>query len=99
MVDSFLEQLTTVTKDDEQSDILSGFLDECTPGKLPVKLVLTSISLTIKFQNPVEVKYAAKLIDHDLKINIGAKFVLSALHPKAFDGKRQEILFSSRIAK
>ena len=26
-------------------------------------------------------------MDHDLKINIGAKFVLTALHPKAFDGK------------
>lgn len=27
------------------------------------------------------------MIDHDLNINIGPKFVLNALHPKAFDGK------------
>ena len=32
MVDSFLEQLTSVTKEDEQLDILSGFFDLCTPG-------------------------------------------------------------------
>eukprot|EP01117_Protostelium_nocturnum_P010644 TRINITY_DN3832_c0_g3_i2.p1 TRINITY_DN3832_c0_g3~~TRINITY_DN3832_c0_g3_i2.p1 ORF type:complete len:848 (+),score=249.92 TRINITY_DN3832_c0_g3_i2:325-2544(+) len=32
-----------------------------------------------------DLKYLWKIIDHDLKINIGPKFVLNALHPKAFD--------------
>jgi hypothetical protein len=33
-----------------------------------------------------DLKWFWKLMDKDLKINIGAKFVLAALHPKAFDG-------------
>lgn len=32
MVDQFFEQLTTVTKEDEQLDVLSNFLNLCTPG-------------------------------------------------------------------
>ena len=32
MVDMFLEQLTTATKEDDQLDILSNFFDLCTPG-------------------------------------------------------------------
>jgi DNA ligase-3 len=35
-----------------------------------------------------DLKFLWKLIDKDLKINIGAKYVLSALHPKAFDAYR-----------
>ncbi len=27
-----------------------------------------------------------KIIDHDLKINIGPKFLLAAIHPKAYEG-------------
>eukprot|EP01102_Stenamoeba_stenopodia_P016187 TRINITY_DN5629_c0_g1_i3.p1 TRINITY_DN5629_c0_g1~~TRINITY_DN5629_c0_g1_i3.p1 ORF type:complete len:1101 (+),score=403.70 TRINITY_DN5629_c0_g1_i3:66-3368(+) len=32
-----------------------------------------------------DVKYIAKLIDHDLRINVGPKYVLGALHPDAHD--------------
>eukprot|EP01112_Ceratiomyxa_fruticulosa_P000135 TRINITY_DN10155_c0_g2_i1.p1 TRINITY_DN10155_c0_g2~~TRINITY_DN10155_c0_g2_i1.p1 ORF type:complete len:958 (-),score=247.00 TRINITY_DN10155_c0_g2_i1:54-2888(-) len=32
-----------------------------------------------------DLKMLCKIIDHDLKINIGAKYVLSALHPAAYD--------------
>lgn len=65
MVDVFLEQLTKVSKEDDQLDVISNFLDLC---------------------NEVDVKYIVKLIHHDLKINIGPKFVLNAIHPKAFKG-------------
>lgn len=44
------------------------------------------ISPMIKRCTPEDLKYLWKLIDHDLKVNIGPKFVLGALHPKAFDG-------------
>jgi len=37
----------------------------------------------------VDLKFICKLLAHDLKINIGSKFVLNALHPKAFDGRTQ----------
>lgn len=33
-----------------------------------------------------DARYAMKLMDHDLKINIGPKFALNALHPKAYEG-------------
>eukprot|EP00011_Vannellida_sp_DIVA3-517-6-12_P013504 CAMPEP_0114607370 /NCGR_PEP_ID=MMETSP0168-20121206/2034_1 /TAXON_ID=95228 ORGANISM="Vannella sp., Strain DIVA3 517/6/12" /NCGR_SAMPLE_ID=MMETSP0168 /ASSEMBLY_ACC=CAM_ASM_000044 /LENGTH=570 /DNA_ID=CAMNT_0001818247 /DNA_START=16 /DNA_END=1725 /DNA_ORIENTATION=- len=62
-VDSFLEQLTTATKEEDQLDIMSSILSMATP---------------------LEVKYLIKLIIHDLKINIGAKYVLEALHEDAF---------------
>lgn len=32
MVDQYLEQLTTATKEDDQLDIISNFCDLCTPG-------------------------------------------------------------------
>jgi DNA ligase 3 len=32
-----------------------------------------------------DIYYFARLLDHDLKINIGAKFVLDALHPNAYE--------------
>lgn len=31
--------------------------------------------------------YLAKIIDHDLKVNIGAKYALEALHADAYKGK------------
>ncbi len=34
-----------------------------------------------------DLKWLCKIMDHDLKINIGAKYVLGALHPDAYDGK------------
>lgn len=34
---------------------------------------------------PDDVKYIVKIIDHDLRINIGAKYVLGALHADAYD--------------
>lgn len=33
-----------------------------------------------------DLKLIWKLLDKDLKINIGPKFVFNAMHPKAFDG-------------
>lgn len=33
-----------------------------------------------------DLKWLCKIIDHDLKINIGPKFVLGAIHPDAFEG-------------
>jgi DNA ligase-3 len=33
-----------------------------------------------------DMKFLWKLIDHDLRINIGSKYVLTALHPDAFEG-------------
>jgi DNA ligase-3 len=42
-----------------------------------------------------DIKFFWKLMDHDLKINIGAKFVLNALHTKAFDGKIVYLCYSS----
>lgn len=32
IIDQFLEQLTTVTKEDEQLDVISNFFNICTPG-------------------------------------------------------------------
>jgi len=32
-----------------------------------------------------DVRFFARLLDHDLKINIGAKFALDALHPNAYE--------------
>ena len=44
-----------------------------------------------------DIKFFWKLMDHDLKINIGAKFVLNALHPKAFDGNLCLYSFCSKF--
>lgn len=63
-VDDFLTKLTTVTKEQDQLNVISPILNVCTGDDL---------------------KYIWKLIDHDLKINIGPKFVFNALHKKAFD--------------
>jgi DNA ligase-3 len=46
----------------------------------------------------VDLKFICKIMAHDLKINIGSKFVLNALHPKAFDG-RSCLLFHIRCTK
>jgi ATP-dependent DNA ligase I len=37
---------------------------------------------------PLDFNFVVRLIDKDLNINIGAKFVLSAIHPQAFDAYR-----------
>ena len=44
-----------------------------------------------------DLRYVTKLMDHDLKINIGEKFVLNALHPQAYEGKFISNLFWSRF--
>ena len=91
MVDQYLEQLTTATKEDDQLDIISNFCDLCTPGtKISTNISpLTSHSL----KSSEDLRYVTKLMDHDLKINIGEKFVLNALHPQAYEGKFISNLF------
>jgi len=63
-VDDFLDELTTVTKEDDQLRVLQKLLKKATPQ---------------------DFRWIVKLIDKDLKINIGAKFALGALHPKLYD--------------
>ncbi len=45
----------------------------------------------------VDLKFICKIMAHDLKINIGSKFVLNALHPKAFDGRPHVLIKFERI--
>jgi ATP-dependent DNA ligase I len=66
-VDKWLDKLTTLGKEDEQSPHLASLLSVCTPRDL---------------------NFVVRLIDKDLNVNIGAKFVLNALHPQAFDAYR-----------
>jgi DNA ligase-3 len=46
-----------------------------------------------------DVRYACRLICHDLRINIGAKYVLNALHPRAFDAWKKSNDLKKIIAK
>eukprot|EP00164_Ancoracysta_twista_P004258 GFYU01005737.1.p1 GENE.GFYU01005737.1~~GFYU01005737.1.p1 ORF type:complete len:638 (-),score=220.42 GFYU01005737.1:54-1697(-) len=39
---------------------------------------------------PEDLKWLCKIIDHDLKINIGAKFVLEAFHPDAYEAYKRK---------
>jgi DNA ligase 3 len=48
---------------------------------------------------PIDLKWIVRLIDHDLKINIGAKFVLEALHPNAFDAFKNTNNLKSVVEK
>ena len=76
-VDAFLESLTHVTKEDEQQKILRSFMKRATQ----------CMSWLFVFWETIDdLKWAVRLIDHDLKVNIGAKFVLNALHPDGYDG-------------
>jgi DNA ligase-3 len=83
-MDDFLDSLTHLTKEDDQVAAFSKIVPKCTPGIVPYCILfpppLPYTSITD------DLKWLCKIIDHDLKINIGAKFVLNALHPDAFEG-------------
>ncbi len=46
-----------------------------------------------------DVRYLCRLICHDLRINIGAKYVLNALHPRAFEAWKQSNDLKKIVAK
>jgi DNA ligase-3 len=62
-VNKFLDNLTGVTKEDDQLQVFDNFFPSCTPYDL---------------------RWIAKIMDKDLKINIGPKYVLEAIHPKLY---------------
>ncbi|XP_044532142.1 DNA ligase 3 [Gracilinanus agilis] len=63
-VDEFLLQLSKVTKEDDQQNVLQDIASRCTANDL---------------------KCIIRLIKHDLKMNSGAKHVLDALDPNAYE--------------
>ncbi|XP_055982820.1 DNA ligase 3 [Sorex fumeus] len=63
-VDQFLQQLSKLTKEDEQQQALQDISSRCTANDL---------------------KCIIRLIKHDLKMNSGAKHVLDALDPNAYE--------------
>uniref|UniRef100_A0A4X2LDQ5 DNA ligase n=1 Tax=Vombatus ursinus TaxID=29139 RepID=A0A4X2LDQ5_VOMUR len=63
-VDEFLLQLSKLTKEDEQQNVLQSIASRCTANDL---------------------KCIIRLIKHDLKMNSGAKHVLDALDPNAYE--------------
>lgn len=63
-VDDFLEELTKLTKEDEQIFHFKKFVPKCTANDL---------------------KMVIRLIVHDLRMNAGAKHVLEAVHPDAYE--------------
>ncbi|ESO91269.1 hypothetical protein LOTGIDRAFT_228755 [Lottia gigantea] len=63
-VDFLLEELSKVTKEDDQQRILTKMAKRCTSNDL---------------------KMFIRLIKHDLRINSGAKHVLEALDPNAYE--------------
>ncbi|NXI43814.1 DNLI3 ligase, partial [Galbula dea] len=63
-VDEFLIQLSKLTKEDEQQNVLQQITRRCTGNDL---------------------KCIIRLIKHDLKMNAGAKHVLDALDPNAYE--------------
>ncbi|XP_034762928.2 DNA ligase 3 isoform X2 [Acipenser ruthenus] len=63
-VDTFLERLSQLTKEDEQQKELEDISRKCTANDL---------------------KCIIRLIKHDLKMNSGAKHVLDAVDPNAYD--------------
>lgn len=62
-VDDFLEELSTLTKEDEQMCQFKTVIKKCTANDL---------------------KIIIRLIKHDLRMNAGAKHVLDAIHPDAY---------------
>ena len=80
-VDEFLNELTTVTKDADQHRVISAIIAKCTGGKY-------FHFVHLPYHAKDDLKWIWKLIDKDLKINIGPKFVLAAMHPKGFEGCR-----------
>ncbi len=85
-VNDFLDQLTKLTKEDEQTDHFKKFLPKCTGGLIDGLNTIPSLFKLLFYTCVDDLKWVCKVIDHDLKINIGAKFVLGALHPDAFEG-------------
>ncbi|NXL34922.1 DNLI3 ligase, partial [Glaucidium brasilianum] len=63
-VDEFLIQLSKLTKEDDQQNVLQHITRRCTGNDL---------------------KCIIRLIKHDLKMNAGAKHVLDALDPNAYE--------------
>ncbi|XP_056675425.1 DNA ligase 3 isoform X2 [Monodelphis domestica] len=63
-VDAFLLQLSKLTKEDDQQNVLQDIASRCTANDL---------------------KCIIRLIKHDLKMNSGAKHVLDALDPNAYE--------------
>lgn len=76
-VDDFLDKMNGCTKESDQLKFISSIIKRCTGSKIIWKLLLIYID---------DLKILWKLLDKDLKINVGPKFVLQAMHPKAFDG-------------
>jgi DNA ligase-3 len=64
---------------------VNGFLDDFTKATKENEQ-LQVLQKVLNKCSSRELKWIWKLMDHDLKINIGPKYVLGALHPKAFDG-------------
>ncbi|XP_042298572.1 DNA ligase 3 [Sceloporus undulatus] len=63
-VDDFLTRLSSLTKEDDQQNLLQEVASRCTANDL---------------------KCLIRLIKHDLKMNAGAKHVLDALDPNAYE--------------
>lgn len=63
-VDDFLEELSTLTKEDEQTNHFKKIVKKCTSNDL---------------------KIIIRLIKHDLRMNAGAKHILDAIHPTAYE--------------
>ncbi|XP_061461352.1 DNA ligase 3 isoform X4 [Rhineura floridana] len=63
-VDEFLTQLSKLSKEDDQQNLLQDIAKRCTANDL---------------------KCIIRLIKHDLKMNAGAKHVLDALDPNAYE--------------
>lgn len=51
----------------------------------------------MKAATPDDLKWFVRIVEHDLKINVGSKFVLNALHPSGYDGTRDSLLCPSCI--
>lgn len=63
-VDKYLDELTTYSKEAEQTFILKKIAKRCTANDLQIFI---------------------RLIKHDLRINAGAKPILDAIHPTAYE--------------
>jgi len=55
------------------------------PKLLPGTFVIRKIGNALNVKSE-ELKILCRLISKDLKIHIGPKYVLGALHPRAYDG-------------
>lgn len=76
-IDDFLQELTTVRSEEAQYNVFCKILPKITAG------IFSLLDLSFPFLTrwTDDLKILMKIIDHDLKINIGPKYVLGALHP------------------